>query len=165
MAISRRLREICDLADEYGALVMVDDSHAVGFMGRSGRGTHEHCGVEGRVDILTGTLGKALGGASGGYASGRKEIIEYAPAALAAVPVFELRCSADCGGFAKGSGPAVCVAPVAGAASSEYALFPRRMQDSGFSIPPGEHPIVPVMIGDAVLADEWRIYCWSKAFT
>src|SRR5437868_4262532 len=70
------LSAICDLAEKYGALVMVDDSHAVGFMGKSGRGTHEHCGVMGRVDILTGTLGKALGGASGGYTSGRKEIIE-----------------------------------------------------------------------------------------
>src|SRR5688572_16118844 len=70
------LRGICDLADKYGALVMVDDSHSVGFMGRTGRGTHEHCDVMGRVDIITGTLGKALGGASGGYTSGRKEIIE-----------------------------------------------------------------------------------------
>ena len=71
-----KLDAICDLAEKHGALVMVDDSHAVGFMGKSGRGTHEHCGVMGRVDILTGTLGKALGGASGGYTSGRKEIIE-----------------------------------------------------------------------------------------
>src|SRR5258705_4096961 len=70
------LRAICDLADNYHALVMVDDSHAVGFMGRTGRGTHEHCGVMGRIDVITGTLGKALGGASGGYTSGRKEIIE-----------------------------------------------------------------------------------------
>ncbi|HVU25105.1 MAG TPA: glycine C-acetyltransferase, partial [Opitutus sp.] len=70
------LREICDLADKYGALVMVDDSHAVGFMGRTGRGTHEHCGVMGRIDIITGTLGKALGGASGGYTSGRREIVD-----------------------------------------------------------------------------------------
>src|SRR5438128_11952654 len=70
------LRGICDLAERYDALVMVDDSHAVGFMGKTGRGTHEHCGVMGRVDIFTGTLGKALGGASGGYTSGRKEIIE-----------------------------------------------------------------------------------------
>jgi glycine C-acetyltransferase len=70
------LKSICDLADKYGALVMVDDSHAVGFMGKTGRGTHEHCDVLGRIDIFTGTLGKALGGASGGYTSGRKEIIE-----------------------------------------------------------------------------------------
>src|SRR6185295_18509759 len=74
--IIARLNDICDLADKYGALVMVDDSHAVGFMGRSGRGTPEHCGVMGRVDVLTGTLGKAMGGASGGYTSGRREIIE-----------------------------------------------------------------------------------------
>src|SRR6185369_11570875 len=70
------LKAICDLADKYGALVMVDDSHAVGFMGKTGRGTHEHCGVMGRIDLITGTLGKALGGASGGYTSGKKEIIE-----------------------------------------------------------------------------------------
>ena len=70
------LSAVCDLAEKHGALVMVDDSHAVGFMGARGRGTHEHCGVMGRVDILTGTLGKALGGASGGYTSGRREIIE-----------------------------------------------------------------------------------------
>ncbi len=70
------LAGVCDLAEKYDALVMVDDSHAVGFMGRTGRGTHEHCGVMARVDILTGTLGKALGGASGGYTSGRKEIVE-----------------------------------------------------------------------------------------
>ena len=123
-----------------------------GFMGRSGRGTHEHCGVEGRVDILTGTLGKALGGASGGYASGRKEIIELLRQRSRPYSVFELRRSADCGGVAEGARPAVCVAPVARAASSEYALFPGAMQGLGFSIPPGEHPIVPVMIGDAVLA-------------
>ena len=76
MAISRSYRQFCDLADQFDALVMVDDSHAVGFMGPRGRGTHEFCGVMGRVDILTGTLGKALGGASGGYTSGRREIIE-----------------------------------------------------------------------------------------
>ena len=70
------LKEVCDLAQKYNALVMVDDSHAVGFIGKNGRGTHEHCGVMGQVDIITGTLGKALGGASGGYTSGRKEIIE-----------------------------------------------------------------------------------------
>ncbi len=70
------LKGICDLADKYGAMVMVDDSHAVGFMGKHGKGTHEYCGVMGRVDIITGTLGKALGGASGGYTSGRKEIID-----------------------------------------------------------------------------------------
>jgi hypothetical protein len=83
------LKAICDLADKYDALVMVDDSHAVGFMGPNGRGTHEHCGVMGRVDIITGTLGKALGGASGGYTSGRKEIIDLAAPALAAVSVFQ----------------------------------------------------------------------------
>jgi glycine C-acetyltransferase len=147
-----RLREICDLADEYSALVMVDDSHAVGFMGRSGRGTHEHCGVEGRVDILTGTLGKALGGASGGYTSGRKEIIEY------------LRQRSRPYLFSNSVAPPIVAASlkVLDLLSASPQLreqlhqntryFRGAMQELGFSIAPGEHPIVPVMIGDAVLA-------------
>ena len=147
-----RLREICDLADEHGALVMVDDSHAVGFMGASGRGTHEYCGVEGRVDILTGTLGKALGGASGGYTSGRKEIIEFLrqrsrpylfsnsvapPIVAASLKVLEL----------------LTASPELRARLHENTRFFRgAMQALGFNILPGEHPIVPVMIGDAALA-------------
>ena len=147
-----RLGEICDLADEYGALVMVDDSHAVGFMGRAGRGTPEYCGVEGRVDILTGTLGKALGGASGGYTSGRKEIIEY------------LRQRSRPYLFSNSVAPPIVAASLkvldlltASAEPRERLhentrFFRNAMQELGFNILPGEHPIVPVMVGDAALA-------------
>ena len=146
------LKEICDLADKYNALVMVDDSHAVGFMGSQGRGTHEHCGVMGRIDILTGTLGKALGGASGGYTSGRKEIIELlrqrsrpylfsntlapviAGASLEAIRL--LRESTD----------------LRDTLEENTRYFRKAMTDAGFDIAPGEHPIVPVMLGDASLA-------------
>ncbi len=147
-----RLREICDLADEHGALVMVDDSHAVGFMGASGRGTPEYCGVDGRVDILTGTLGKALGGASGGYTSGRKEIIEYLrqrsrpylfsntvapPIVAASLKVLELLTTSG---------------ELRARLFENTRFFRDAMQKLGLNILPGEHPIVPVMIGDAALA-------------
>jgi glycine C-acetyltransferase len=147
-----RLQEICDLADEHGALVMVDDSHAVGFMGARGRGTHEYCGVEGRVDILTGTLGKALGGASGGYTSARKEIVEYLrqrsrpylfsnsvapPIVAASLKVLELLTGSS---------------DLRARLHENTRFFRGAMQDLGFNILPGEHPIVPVMIGDAALA-------------
>ena len=146
------LQAICDLADKYNALVMVDDSHAVGFMGKQGRGTHEHCAVMDRVDILTGTLGKALGGASGGYTSGRKEIIDM------------LRQRSRPYLFSN------TLAPVIAGASLEALrllkqstslrdtledntrYFRKAMTDAGFNITPGEHPIVPVMLGDAALA-------------
>jgi glycine C-acetyltransferase len=147
-----RLREICDLADKYNAMVMVDDSHAVGFMGKSGRGTHEHHNVMKRVDILTGTLGKALGGASGGYTSGRKEIISLlrqrsrpylfsnsvAPMIVAAsIKVLELLTETS---------------ELRDRLFSNTQLFRERMKASGFEILAGEHPIVPVMLGDAALA-------------
>lgn|SRR6185312_3275 len=147
-----KLRDICDLADTFKALVMVDDSHAVGFMGANGRGTPEFCGVEGRVDILTGTLGKALGGASGGYTSGRKEIIDLlrqrsrpylfsnsvAPVIVAAsLKVLELL---------KRSGD------LREKLRANTQFFRHEMTVLGFNILPGEHPIVPVMIGDAALA-------------
>ncbi len=146
------LSKICELADRYGALVMVDDSHAVGFVGQHGRGTHEHCGVLGRVDILTGTLGKALGGASGGYVSGRRHIVELlrqrsrpylfsnsvAPAIVAAsIAVLDLVESAD---------------DLRLALRDNTAYFRARMAETGFEILPGEHPITPVMTGDARLA-------------
>ena len=149
-----KLQQICDLADRYDALVMVDDSHAVGFMGRTGRGTHEHCDVMGRIDIITGTLGKALGGASGGYTSGRKEIVEM------------LRQRSRPYLFSNTLAPAV-----AGAAIEALSMlsettelrdrleantrnFRQRMSASGFNILEGEHPIVPIMLGDARLAGE-----------
>jgi glycine C-acetyltransferase len=146
------LRGLCDLAERYGAQVMVDDSHAVGFMGEHGRGTPEYCGVQGRVDILTGTLGKALGGASGGYTSGRREIVEY------------LRQRSRPYLFSNTLAP-----PIAGASLAVLDLLRhsddarRRLRENtrffragltqlGYTILPGEHPIVPVMLGDAALA-------------
>jgi glycine C-acetyltransferase len=149
-----RLPEICDLADRYGAMVMVDDSHAVGFMGPSGRGTHEHLGVMGRIDILTGTLGKALGGASGGYTSGRKEIISL------------LRQRSRPYLFSNSVAPPIVAAStkvldlvtesteLRERLFSNTRFFRERMMANGFAILPGEHPIVPVMLGDAALATQ-----------
>ena len=146
------LRGICDLAEAHGALVMVDDSHAVGFMGRRGRGTPEHCDVLGRVDLVTGTLGKALGGASGGYTSGRKEMIEL------------LRQRSRPYLFSNTLAPAITAASVAAldllSASTELRdrleahtrFFREGLTRAGLTIKPGTHPIVPVMIGDAALA-------------
>lgn len=148
------LKSICDLADQYAALVLVDDSHAVGFMGQTGRGTHEHAGVMGRVDILTGTLGKALGGASGGYVSGRKEIIDLlrqrsrpylfsntlAPAITAAsIRVLELLTEST---------------ELRDKLFANTAYYREQMARAGFAIGDGIHPIVPVMLGDARLAQE-----------
>jgi glycine C-acetyltransferase len=147
-----KLPAICDLAERYDALVMVDDSHAVGFMGASGRGTHEHLGVMGRVDIITGTLGKALGGASGGYTSARKEIVELLrqrsrpylfsnslapPIVAASLTVLDL--IGD-------------LAELRERLFSNTKLFREHMTAAGFEILPGEHPIVPVMLGDASVA-------------
>ena len=146
------LPEICHLAERYDALVMVDDSHAVGFMGENGRGTHEHLGVMGRVDAISGTLGKALGGASGGYISGRRELVamlrqrsrpylfsnSVAPSIVAgSLKVLELIRSA--GELRK-------------RLRDNTAYFRRAMTEAGFDILPGDHPIVPVMVGDAKLA-------------
>jgi glycine C-acetyltransferase len=146
------LPEICALAERHDAMVMVDDSHAVGFMGANGRGTHEHHGVMGRIDAITGTLGKALGGASGGYVSGRKELVAMLrqrsrpylfsnsvapPIAAASLKVLELLRSA--GDLRK-------------RLSDNTAFFRGRMTEAGFDILPGDHPIVPVMVGDAALA-------------
>ena len=146
------LDEICDLADRYDALVMVDDSHAVGFTGPNGRGTPELFGVQDRVDVVTGTLGKALGGASGGYTSGRAEIVEM------------LRQRSRPYLFSNSLAPAVTAAAIAALdlleSSGELlerlrantALFRSRMTEEGFDLLEGEHPIIPVMIGDAAEA-------------
>jgi glycine C-acetyltransferase len=146
------LSGICDLADKYGALVMVDDSHAVGFIGKTGRGTPEHCGVMGRVDILTGTMGKALGGASGGYTSGRNEIVAL------------LRQRSRPYLFSNTLAPAIAGASlkVLELLSESTALrdklegntkfFRAGMEKLGFNVLPGTHPICPVMLGDAALA-------------
>ncbi|HEY6227146.1 MAG TPA: aminotransferase class I/II-fold pyridoxal phosphate-dependent enzyme, partial [Verrucomicrobiae bacterium] len=146
------LRGICDLAEKYGALMMVDDSHAVGFVGKRGRGTHEHCDVMGRVDVITGTLGKALGGASGGYTSGRKEIIEL------------LRQRSRPYLFSNSLAPSIVGASLKtlellskntelrDKLEANTKFFRDAMSGSGFTILPGTHPIVPIMFGDAVVA-------------
>jgi glycine C-acetyltransferase len=147
-----KLKEICDLADRYGALVMVDDSHATGFIGARGRGSHELRGVMGRIDILSGTFGKALGGASGGYVAARKEIVGWLrqrsrpylfsnsiapPVAAATLRVLDLL-----------EGPTDLRERLQ--ANARY--FREQMQGLGFNLIPGEHPIIPVMLGDAPLA-------------
>jgi glycine C-acetyltransferase len=146
------LPEICELAERHDALVMIDDSHAVGFMGAGGRGTHEHHGVMGRIDAISGTLGKALGGASGGYISGRKELVamlrqrsrpylfsnSVAPAIVAgSLKVLELIRTAG---------------ELRQRLRDNTVYFRRQMTAAGFDILPGDHPIVPVMVGDATLA-------------
>jgi glycine C-acetyltransferase len=154
-----KLDEVCDLADKHDAIVMVDDSHAVGFMGENGRGTHEHCDVIDRVDILTGTLGKALGVASGGYVSGKQEVIDL------------LRQRSRPYLFSNSVAP-----PVVGASLkaldlveadttlreklweklwTNTAMFRKGMIARGFDIIPGQHPITPIMIGDAALASRF----------
>jgi glycine C-acetyltransferase len=146
------LKGICDLAEEYNALVMVDDSHAVGFMGQHGRGTHEHCGVMGRVDILTGTLGKALGGASGGYTSARSEIVAmlrqrsrpYLFSNSVAPPIL--------GASLKALEICARSTELRDRLESNTKYFRSAMTERRFSILPGEHPIVPIMIGEAALA-------------
>ncbi|HUX52587.1 MAG TPA: glycine C-acetyltransferase [Spirochaetia bacterium] len=149
-----RLAEICDLADAHDALVMVDDSHAVGVLGENGRGSHEYRDVVGRVDIITGTLGKALGGASGGYTSGRREIIEY------------LRQRSRPYLFSNTLAPTIVSASIAalkllqadtslvGKLHSNTAFFRNAMRNAGFDIPDGDHPIIPIMLGEASRAGE-----------
>ena len=148
------LKGICDLADKYDAMVMVDDSHAVGFMGKHGKGTHEHNDVVGRIDIITGTLGKALGGASGGYTSARKEIVDLlrqrsrpylfsntvAPNIVAAsIKVFDILSSST---------------HLRDKLEENTKYFREKIKNAGFEIKEGIHPIVPIMLGDAVLAQK-----------
>jgi len=149
-----KLDKICDLADKYDAMVHHDDCHAVGFMGKQGRGVHEYCGVMDRVDIITGTFGKALGGASGGYTAGRREIIDM------------LRQRSRPYLFSNTVAPAICAASlkVLEMLSNSTALrdrleentryFRKGMQAAGLAVADGDHPIVPVMLGDAVLAQK-----------
>jgi glycine C-acetyltransferase len=149
-----KLDQICDLADEFDAMVHHDDCHATGFMGKTGRGVHEYCGVMGRVDIITSTFGKALGGASGGFTSGRKEIIDM------------LRQRSRPYLFSNTLAPSICAATleVIDMLSESTSLrdkleanthyFRKGMKESGFSVDKGDHPIVPVMLGDAVLAQK-----------
>jgi len=149
------LKAICDLADKYGALVMVDDSHAVGFMGKTGRGTHEHCGVMSRIDILTGTLGKALGGASGGYSSGRKEIIELLRQRSRPYLFSNTLCPSIAGASIAALNLLKQSTALRDTLEANTRYFRAEMTDAGFDIAPGEHPIVPVMLGDAALASKF----------
>ena len=146
------LQAICDLADKYHALVMVDDSHAVGFMGKTGRGTHEHCDVMGRIDILTGTLGKALGGASGGYTSGRKEIIELLRQRSRPYLFSNTLCPSIAGASIAALELLKQSTSLRDQLEANTRFFREQMTAAGFHIVPGEHPIVPVMLGDAALA-------------
>jgi len=147
-----KLAEICDLAEKYGALVMVDDSHAVGFMGATGRGTHEHCGVMSRVDILTGTLGKALGGASGGYTSGRREIIDLLRQRSRPYLFSNTLCPGIAGASLKVLEMLASSTALRDRLAENTRFFREAMSREGFDLLPGEHPIVPVMLGVAALA-------------
>jgi glycine C-acetyltransferase len=147
--------EICDLADKYDAMVMIDDAHATGFIGKTGRGTPEYRGVLGRIDLITGTLGKALGGASGGFTSGRKEIIDLfrqrsrpylfsntlAPAVVgASIAIFDLLSETT---------------ELRDKLEENTTYFRKKMTDAGFDIKPGVHPIVPIMLYDAKLSQDF----------
>ncbi len=147
-----RLAAICDLAEKHGALVMVDDSHAVGFMGRTGRGTPEHCGVMGRVDILTGTLGKALGGASGGYTSGRREIVELLRQRSRPYLFSNTLCPSIAGATLRVLEMLAETTALRDRLEANTRFFREAMAGLGYQILPGEHPIVPIMLGDAALA-------------
>jgi len=146
------LPAICDLAERHGALVMVDDSHAVGVLGKHGRGTPEHHGVMGRVDILTGTLGKALGGASGGYTSGRKEIIELLRQRSRPYLFSNTLCPVIAGATLKALELLERSTELRDRLEANTRFFRERMAGLGFEILPGTHPICPVMLGDAALA-------------
>ena len=152
--IIANLQGVCDLAEKYGAMVMVDDSHAVGFVGKHGRGSAEHCGVEGRVDIITGTLGKALGGASGGYTSGKRQVVDWLrqrsrpylfsntlmPAiAAASLKVFDIIDEGDA---------------LREKLYANASHFRSSMSKLGFTLAGADHPIIPVMLGDATLAQQ-----------
>jgi glycine C-acetyltransferase len=148
------LSAICDLADEHDALVMVDDSHAVGFMGKHGRGTHEHQGVMGRIDILTGTLGKALGGASGGYTSGRAEIIEYLRQRSRPYLFSNTVAPSIVAGSIKAIELLTESTELRDQLEANTRFFREEISSSGFEILQGEHPITPIMLDDALLASK-----------
>jgi glycine C-acetyltransferase len=146
------LPAICDLAEKYNALVMVDDSHAVGFMGKRGRGTHEHHGVVDRIDIITGTLGKALGGASGGYTSGRKEIIEYLRQRSRPYLFSNTLAPSIVAGSIRAIDLLTTSTELRDRLESNTRFFREGITKAGFNILPGEHPIVPIMFGEATAA-------------
>jgi glycine C-acetyltransferase len=156
------LKGVCDVAEKYDAMVMVDDAHAAGFIGKTGRGTPEHCGVQGRIDIITGTLGKALGGASGGYTSGRKEIVAL------------LRQRSRPYLFSNTVAPPIVAASLKAlellSASTELRdkleentkYFRAALTERGLTIKPGTHPIVPIMLGDAALSQKFAAKMLEK---
>ena len=148
------LPTICALADEFDALVMVDDSHAVGFVGPRGRGTHEHYGVMDRIDILTGTLGKALGGASGGYTSGRKQLVEWLRQRSRTYLFSNTVAPPVAAGALKSLELLEASTALRDTLEANTQFFRTEMTRHGFSILPGTHPIVPVMLGDAALASK-----------
>ena len=156
------LKGICDLAEKYDAMVMVDDAHAAGFIGKTGRGTPEHCGVQGRIDVITGTLGKALGGASGGYTSGRKEIVALLrqrsrpylfsntvapPIVAASLKALELLTSST---------------ELRDKLEENTKYFRAALTERGLTIKPGTHPIVPIMLGDAALSQKFAARMLEK---
>ncbi len=156
------LKGVCDLAEKYDAMVMVDDAHAAGFIGKTGRGTPEHCGVQGRIDILTGTLGKALGGASGGYTSGRKEVVALLrqrsrpylfsntvapPIVAASLKALELLTSST---------------ELRDKLAENTKYFRAALTEAGLTIKPGTHPIVPIMLGDAALSQKFAARMLEK---
>lgn len=147
-----KLDQICDLAEKYDAMVMVDDSHSVGFVGAHGRGTHDHCGVMGRVDIITGTLGKALGGASGGYTSGRREIVEFLRQRSRPYLFSNTLCPSIAAASIKVLQMLSGSTELRDKLEANTRFFREAMTAEGFEILPGEHAIVPVMFGDASLA-------------
>lgn len=149
------LKGICDLADEYGALVMVDDSHAVGFMGEHGRGTPEYCGVMGRVDIITGTLGKALGGASGGYTCSRKEIVDLLRQRSRPYLFSNTLAPAICGASIKVLDMLTASTALRDKVHENTRYFRAELSKLGFDVLEGTHPIVPVMLYDAKVAQEF----------
>jgi glycine C-acetyltransferase len=150
-----KLPAICDLAQKHDALVMVDDSHAVGFMGKHGRGTHEHCGVLGRVDLLTGTMGKALGGASGGYTSGRKVIVDYLRQRSRPYLFSNTLAPAIVAGTLKALELLTRSTELRDRLEANTRFFREGMTKAGFNLLPGEHPIVPIMFGEAALAAQF----------
>ena len=160
--IIANLKGVCDLADKYDAMVMVDDCHATGFLGDNGRGSHEYCDVMGRVDIITGTLGKALGGASGGYTSGKKAVIDWLrqrsrpylfsnsvapPIVAASLKVFDMMANGH---------------ELREQLWRNAAHFRSRMEEAGFTLAGKDHPIIPVMLGDAKLANDMANKLMSK---
>jgi glycine C-acetyltransferase len=152
--IIANLAEICDLAERYEAMVMVDDCHAAGFLGKTGRGTPEFCGVQGRVDIITGTLGKALGGASGGYTCSSKQVVELLRQRSRPYLFSNTLAPPIAAGSIKALDLLESSTQLRDRLVENTAFFRGQLENSGLEIRPGIHPIVPVMVGDAVKAQE-----------